>query len=136
MTELEKIMEAFSPQKREAIKQQLGLYLQIHREEILSYRSREQAFWGKDIPLDSAVKMYILSQRTIDVQSEMRDQVTAMKTQIEPLTQAGTPERRSLAVDWVHNHAKTWRSLRVMGIIYVFNLHKDYFLSILQGSPQ
>ena len=131
MSELENVKGAFSPKKLESIKRQLELYLETHREDILDFHRKEQVFWGRKIPLDAAVKLFILSQRTIDLQSEMADQVHAMKSHIEERSHCNDDERRALAASWVQNHSKTWRSLRVMGIIYVFNLHKDYFLGLL-----
>jgi hypothetical protein len=63
----------------------------------------------------------------------MRDQVQDMRTEIPPESREDAEKRRKLALVWASIYAVTWRSVRLLAILYIFNQYKNFFVQLLEG---
>lgn len=127
-TELDKIKESYLQGKLDSLKLQLQQFIQENKSEILRYKEQEEILWNKKLDIETALKLFILHVRSINMQEEMRDQLNDIKND------SGVSESHhnmnQICFEWIQYHAPIWRGFRVLSIIYVFNENRDYYLSL------
>lgn len=129
MNELDKIKESYSQGKLDSLKFQLQEFIRNNKNEIIRFKEQEEKLWEKKLDIETALKLFILHVRSINMQAEMRDQIKAIKEEsnYRSHSQNNTNE---ISFDWIQYQAPVWRGYRVLSIIYVLNQNLEHFLSL------
>ena len=131
MSEIDKIKESFEAGELEPLEKQLQVFIQSNKEQIFKFKSEEEKKWNRELHLEFTIKLYILYLRSIDVESEMKDQIKILEE--HKVIHGNDPAiQNAECINWIKKHASMWRGYRVLSIIYVFDRKKDHFLSLLQ----
>ncbi|NLE02692.1 MAG: hypothetical protein GX640_22735 [Fibrobacter sp.] len=130
MDEIEKVKVSYARGELEPLRQQLENFILTHRAQILQFKNEEEKNWAQELDLATAMKLFILKVRTIDIEAEMRDQIRAIKMELGENVDENEIHN-SKCIDWIRKHGPSWRGYRVLAIIYVFDQNKDLMLSRL-----
>ena len=92
---------------------------------------------GTPISDECAIKFFILRTRSINPQSEIREQLEEIEREkwIQGIKFGCSPDANKVALEWARFYSPGWRSHRVTTIIYVFERNKDLCVTLLNGSP-
>jgi hypothetical protein len=80
LNELDKVKDGFKKGELESLRIQLESFISYNRNNILPFKTQEEANWNHPIDFATAMKLFILKVRTIDTAAEMRDQINATKS--------------------------------------------------------
>ncbi len=128
MTELERVKESYNNGELESLRMQLEKFISCNKNQILQFKLQEEQLWKCPLDIATAIKLFILKVRTIDIEAEMRDQLKAIDMEFNG-TKGDENEQNSCCLDWIRQSAAIWREYRVLAIIYVFDQNKSYLLA-------
>ncbi|HLV30440.1 MAG TPA: hypothetical protein VKY57_02600 [Chitinispirillaceae bacterium] len=129
MTELDKIKESYAQGHLDSLKYQLQQFIQNNKNEILRFKAQEEIHWEKELDVETALKLFILHVRSINMQAEMKDQLKAIKEEGNYRSESHN-SMNQVCFDWIQYQAPIWRGYRVLSIIYVLNQNRDFYLSL------
>lgn len=137
MSEIEEIKQRYERGELDHIRRDLDLFISNRRADILKFRD---AFNAKNpttpISDECAIKFFILKTRSINPQSEIREQLEEIEREkwIQGVRFGCSPDANKVALEWARFHSPGWRSHRVTTIIYVFERGKDHYVMLLNGA--
>lgn len=133
MTEIDEIRRKYDTGVLDSLKEDLDRFLRTHREQILTLQREQVARGMKEMTCEVAVKFYILRQRTINPQRDIRDQLREIEREkwIQGVNSGRAPDPQEVALEWSRRHSANWRSHRVTSILYVFERDKERYLKLL-----
>jgi hypothetical protein len=128
MNELEKVKVSYANGELESLRIQLEAFISSNKEKILQFKMQEEQTWKRPLDLATAMKLFILKVRTIDIEAEMQDQIKAINKEFE-MNYAAEAEENTRCLEWIRHNGHTWRDFRVLAIIYVFDQNEYHMLS-------
>ena len=132
--ELESIREKHSNGSSftEEIKNQLVSCLQRNKKEFFEFWDKEKKAWQKDIDAFTALKLFFLEKKTIDVRAEMFSQIEEMSKELDRRLKADpNADPNQIKLEWTRKNAASWRAHRILEIIYVLNDNREMFLGMI-----
>jgi hypothetical protein len=137
MTELEEIQQKFESGRLEPIKRDLDHFIRTHWEQIEAFR-HEKSLKGQLLPDDVAIKFYVLRHRSINPESEIREQLEEIQREkwIRGVQLGRPPDEQEVAIEWTLKHSAGWRAHRVTTIIYCIDREKDRYVAIFREAAQ
>jgi len=130
MDEIEKVKVSYNRGELEPLRQQLENFIITHKEQIIAFKAEEEKNWEQALDLATAMKLFILKVRTIDIEAEMKDQIRTIKMELGE-NMDDEEVHNSKCMDWIKAHGPSWRGYRVLAIIYVFDQNKEQMLAKL-----
>lgn len=132
MSEIDDIRRQYESGKLDSIKEDLSKFICAHRSRIEDYR-RDQEARGLSLPDEAAIKFYLLRYRSINPQSEIREQLEEIQKEkwIRGVLRGCPPDEQEVALEWARTHSAAWREHRVTTIIYVFEQEKSRYCDML-----
>ncbi|HEY3226093.1 MAG TPA: hypothetical protein VGK61_03735 [Planctomycetota bacterium] len=136
MTEIDEIRTKYESGELDYIKADLERFIIAHAQEIERYR-RDQVERGlPPIADDTAIKFFIIQNRSINPEREILEQVAEIEREkwIQGVKTGSAPDPQAVCQEWASKYSAGWRSHRVTSIVYVFEREKDRYLRILRES--
>ena len=133
MTEIDEIRSKYESGQLDHIKADLERFIIAHAEEIEQYK-RDQIERGLDpIADDTAIKFFIIQNRSINPEREILEQVAEIEREkwIQGVKTGCAPDAQAVCQEWANKHSAGWRQHRVTIIVYVFEREKERFLRVL-----
>jgi hypothetical protein len=136
MTELEEIQQKYDSGQLDHIKRDLERFIVAHRAKIDEFRKELAAKFHRELSEDFTIKQYILKHRSINPESEIREQLEEIQKEkwIRGIQQGCAPDDNEVFFAWSKAHGAGWRAHRVTTIIYVFDRDKQRYVDIFQKS--
>lgn len=133
MSEIDDIKAQYEAGRLEDLRGDLERFMVAHREKIRVFAA-EQAARGLVIPIDAAVKFYILRQRSINPRREIQDQLEEIQREkwIRGVQSGCAPDPQEVAADWAKRYSAMWREHRLTTIVYVFEREKSRYLKLIE----
>ena len=138
MTEIDEIRAKYESGQLDYIKADLERFIIAHAPEIEQYK-RDQIERGlAPIPDDTAIKFFIIQNRSINPEREILEQVAEIEREkwIQGVKTGSAPDPQAVCQEWASRHSAGWRQHRVTIIVYVFEREKDRFLQVLRESTR
>jgi hypothetical protein len=111
----------------------LRQFLTNHSSRILELRARLEQKEGKPLPLETAIALYILDNKTVNFNLDMRDQWSEIMKEKWIRHERNNKEPASeIEKDWVKRYAEGWRTHRTREIMYVFSQNKQPYLELIK----
>jgi hypothetical protein len=134
VSELDDIRRQYESGQLDSIKEDLSRFICAHKSRILEYRSGEEKK-GLALPVEAAIKFYLLRYRSINPGREIREQLEEIQREkwIRGVRLGCPPDEQEVALEWARTHSAAWREHRVTTIIYVFEQEKDRFCGYLRS---
>ncbi|OGJ86496.1 MAG: hypothetical protein A2487_18705 [Candidatus Raymondbacteria bacterium RifOxyC12_full_50_8] len=130
--ELESIRQRHQEGLSGEIKNQLVACLQKNIDEFAAFFKDEKKAWQKEIDVFTALKLYFLQKKTINVREEMNSQIEEMSKEIERRTKADPrADSNQIKLEWTKQNAAHWRAHRILEIIYVLNENRNLFMNMV-----
>jgi hypothetical protein len=136
MSEIEEIRQRYERGELDHIRRDLQAFVRNRRNDILKFKE-EFNTKNPQTPLsdECAIKFFILKTRSINPQSEIREQLEEIEREkwIQGVRFGKPPDPNKVALEWARFHSPGWRSHRVTTIVYVFEREKDQYVLLLNG---
>jgi len=133
MTEIDEIRAKYESGELDYIKADLERFIIAHAQEIEKYK-RDQVDRGlPSISDDTAIKFFIIQNRSINPEREILEQVAEIEREkwIQGVKTGCAPDPQAVCQEWASKYSAGWRAHRVTSIVYVFEREKDRFLQVL-----
>ena len=136
MSEIESIRQRYEAGALDGLCRDLEVFLKSHRDAIRNFRNEQVEQGFKNMPLDVAVKFYILKHRTINPGGDISEQLQEIQREkwIKGVQIGHEPDAQSVAQEWTRKYSASWRAHRVTSIVFVFEKEKDRYLKLLDPS--
>lgn len=135
-TSVSEIKNRYEEGELDRVKEDLEMFLRNRKEPILSFQNTlEDQFPNREVDLEFAVKAYILKVRSINPEAEIKKEVKMIRSEVDRIQSQKDIPREEIVRKWCSKYASAWREQRVLSILYVFEQHKDHYLSALRSSP-
>ena len=133
MGEIDAIRAEYESGRLEELRGDLERFLLAHRERIRAFAA-EQAAKGLAPTTETAVKFYLLRQRSINPRREIQDQLEEIQREkwIRGVNSGRAPDPQEVAADWARRYSAMWREHRITKIVYVFEREKDRYLKLVE----
>lgn len=138
MTEIDEIRSKYESGQLDYIKADLERFICAHAREIEQYK-RDQIERGlPPITDDTAIKFFIIQNRSINPEREILEQVAEIEREkwIQGVKTGSAPDPQAVCQEWASKHSAGWRQHRVTIIVYVFEREKDRFLRVLHENAR
>ena len=138
MTEIDEIRSKYESGQLDYIKADLERFIIAHAPEIEQYK-RDQIERGlAPIADDTAIKFFIIQNRSINPEREILEQVAEIEREkwIQGVKTGAAPDAQAVCQEWANKHSAGWRQHRVTIIVYVFEREKDRFLRVLHENAR
>ncbi len=138
MDEITHIREKYEKGALDQIRKDLEEFLVAHRGKIREIQEKNFAKKKGGVPMELAIKLYILQHRSINPAREIREQLQEINREkwIHGEMLGRPPDDQVVARSWAKNHAVGWRSHRVMEIVFAFEKEKEKYLRLLESPPE
>jgi hypothetical protein len=111
----------------------LRQFLINHSADIFKFREEHEKREGKELQLDGIIGLYILDNKTVDFNLDMRDQWSEIMKEKWIRHERNNREPASeIEKDWVRKYAEGWRTHRTREIMYVFWQNKEAYLELVK----
>ena len=133
MTEIDEIRAKYETGQLDVIKDDLERFIIAHAREIEQYK-RDQIERGlAPITDDTAIKFFIIQNRSINPEREILEQVAEIEREkwIQGVKTGQVPDPQAVCQEWASKYSAGWRAHRVKIIVYVLEREKDRYLRIL-----
>ncbi len=111
----------------------LRQFLVNHSSRIIEFRTRYEQKQGASFQLETAIALYILDNKTVDFNLDMRDQWSEIMKEKWIRHERNNREPVSeIEKDWVKKYAEGWRIHRTREIMYVFSQNKQEYLGLVK----
>ncbi len=107
--------------------EKLALFVERHRDEILQLAHET----SPSLSLPIAVKCMIGQRGSVDMPSELRDQLGEIHKDIWYHGESGDYDRARIKQDWAIRHAKAWRNWRLKEYAYVVDHCAERLVALL-----
>lgn len=138
MTEIDEIRSKYESGQLDHIKADLERFIVAHAPDIERYK-QEQAERGlAPIADDTAIKFFIIQNRSINPEREILEQVAEIEREkwIQGVKTGSAPDPQAVCAEWASKYSAGWRQHRVTIIVYVFEQEKERFLRVLHDSTR
>jgi len=138
MTEIDEIRSKYESGQLDYIKTDLERFIIVHAAEIEQYK-RDQIERGlPPITDDTAIKFFIIRNRSINPEREILEQVAEIEREkwIQGVKTGSAPDPHAVCAEWANKYSAGWRQHRVTLIVYVFERDKDRFLRVLHENAR
>ena len=138
MTEIDEIRSKYESGELDYIKADLERFIIAHAQEIEKYK-RDQVDRGlPPIADDTAIKFFIIQNRSINPEREILEQVAEIEREkwIQGVKTGSAPDPHAVCAEWANKYSAGWRQHRVTLIVYVFERDKDRFLRVLHENAR
>lgn len=135
MSEIDEIRRRYEAGQLDSIKVDLERFILAHRLHIAAYRD-EQETKGVRLNDEAAIKFYLIRQRSINPQQDIREQLEEIQKEkwIQGVLQGCSPDAQKVAYDWARRYSAGWRAHRVTTIVYVFERDKERYCRLMRAS--
>src|SRR5262245_16852616 len=133
MTEIDEIRSKYESGQLDYIKSDLERFIIAHAPEIEQYK-RDQLDRGMPpIPDDTAIKFFIIPNRSLNPEREILEQVDQLQREkcIQGVKTGHSPDPQAVCAEWATKYSAGWRQHRVTLIVYVFEREKERYLRVL-----
>jgi hypothetical protein len=133
MTEIDEIRSKYESGELDYIKTDLERFIIVHAPEIEQYKRDQVARGLPPITDDTAIKFFIIQNRSINPEREILEQVAEIEREkwIQGVKTGAEPDPQQVCQEWASKYSAGWRQHRVTIIVYVFEREKDRFLRVL-----
>ena len=126
----------------DVLKKDLEYFLVRNRDRIKAYYDsieRELHFCDVEssTKLELVIKKLILDSRILNPLHDAQDQTEEIRRHIwmEGVKLSAAPNQEVVAREWLEKYSKNWREYRLLAILYVFEMKRDYYVAIIDSVP-
>lgn len=128
-TEVKELEEAYQRGELDQIKKDLDIFLRTSAKQLANFQKKIERRFKKNIPIEDAIKIFILDQRSINTKTEIEEQLQSIKK----ISKKEKTTVENAGYLWAKKFSAYWRDHRTTSIIYVFHKNKSRYLKHFQN---
>ncbi len=133
LDELKQIEDNYQRGRYNHLADCLRQFLTNHSSRIVEFRTRYEQKQGAPFQLETAIALYVLDNKTVDMKLDMKDQRDEILREIWIRHERNNRETDSeIEKDWVKKYAEGWRIHRTREIMYLFSQNKQEYLGLVK----